>query len=279
MMKKIIFTVLAVVLIGVGTAYYLKMRHERDAISVCTAETLQCPDGSYVGRGGPRCEFAPCPTHSTEEATTSTVVLHTHETATFHDLRLTLNAVVQDYRCPIDVKCIQAGSIVANVMIKKGDIVETRNFPSDEVPYPFGEYRISISDVAPKAMSKKKISDEEYAVTFHFEKKPMAHTVKVVAPENFTIVKSPLEVRGEASGPWFFEGSFPAKILDSNGVVVAQGFLKAKGDSMVSGTVPFMGTLTFTMPKTVTGTLVLQNDNPSGIPEKTEEVRVPIRFR
>ena len=29
-------------------------------------EALQCPDGSYVGRQGPQCEFAPCP------ATTST---------------------------------------------------------------------------------------------------------------------------------------------------------------------------------------------------------------
>lgn len=28
----------------------------------CTEEAKQCPDGSYVGRGGPNCEFAPCPT-------------------------------------------------------------------------------------------------------------------------------------------------------------------------------------------------------------------------
>jgi hypothetical protein len=27
----------------------------------CTMEAKQCPDGSYVGRTGPRCEFAPCP--------------------------------------------------------------------------------------------------------------------------------------------------------------------------------------------------------------------------
>ena len=29
--------------------------------TVCTMEAKQCPDGSYVGRQGPRCEFAPCP--------------------------------------------------------------------------------------------------------------------------------------------------------------------------------------------------------------------------
>jgi hypothetical protein len=27
----------------------------------CTADAMQCPDGSYVGRQGPKCEFAPCP--------------------------------------------------------------------------------------------------------------------------------------------------------------------------------------------------------------------------
>lgn len=27
----------------------------------CTMEAKQCPDGSYVGRQGPKCEFAPCP--------------------------------------------------------------------------------------------------------------------------------------------------------------------------------------------------------------------------
>lgn len=28
---------------------------------VCTMEAMQCPDGSYVSRIGPNCEFAPCP--------------------------------------------------------------------------------------------------------------------------------------------------------------------------------------------------------------------------
>lgn len=28
---------------------------------VCTMEAKLCPDGSYVGRTGPKCEFTPCP--------------------------------------------------------------------------------------------------------------------------------------------------------------------------------------------------------------------------
>ena len=27
----------------------------------CTMEARECPDGSYVGRTGPQCAFAPCP--------------------------------------------------------------------------------------------------------------------------------------------------------------------------------------------------------------------------
>ena len=27
----------------------------------CTMEAKLCPDGSYVGRGGPNCDFAACP--------------------------------------------------------------------------------------------------------------------------------------------------------------------------------------------------------------------------
>ena len=29
--------------------------------AICTMEAKQCPDGSYVGRQGPNCEFAACP--------------------------------------------------------------------------------------------------------------------------------------------------------------------------------------------------------------------------
>ncbi len=32
-----------------------------DQMVACTMEAKACPDGSYVGRQGPNCEFAPCP--------------------------------------------------------------------------------------------------------------------------------------------------------------------------------------------------------------------------
>jgi hypothetical protein len=32
-----------------------------DDVTYCTEDAKQCPDGSYVGRVAPSCEFAPCP--------------------------------------------------------------------------------------------------------------------------------------------------------------------------------------------------------------------------
>lgn len=34
----------------------------KNQVSACTMEAKICPDGSAVGRSGPKCEFAPCPT-------------------------------------------------------------------------------------------------------------------------------------------------------------------------------------------------------------------------
>jgi len=36
----------------------------------CTMEAKQCPDGSYVGRTGPKCEFVACPSVVSSTATT-----------------------------------------------------------------------------------------------------------------------------------------------------------------------------------------------------------------
>lgn len=38
----------------------------------CTADAKQCPDGSYVSRSGPKCEFAPCPIQATTPPATCT---------------------------------------------------------------------------------------------------------------------------------------------------------------------------------------------------------------
>lgn len=55
------------IVLAVGVAYllWLNVAIKDEPIGnepvYCTQEVKQCPDGSYVGRSGPKCEFAPCP--------------------------------------------------------------------------------------------------------------------------------------------------------------------------------------------------------------------------
>lgn len=44
---------------------------------VCTQDAKQCPDGSYVGRSGPQCQFAPCPITKTPTPTPTPVLTGT----------------------------------------------------------------------------------------------------------------------------------------------------------------------------------------------------------
>ncbi|MBI2050380.1 MAG: GerMN domain-containing protein [Parcubacteria group bacterium] len=102
--------------------------------------------------------------------------------------------------------------------------------------------------------------------------------VKLFEPQNNAIVSSPLTLRGEARGAWYFEASFPMKLLDANNNQIAVTPAQAQGDWMTENFVPFLATLEFESPATETGMLVLQKDNPSGLPEFDAEIKIPVRF-
>lgn len=91
-------------------------------------------------------------------------------------------------------------------------------------------------------------------------------------------MQSPLVVTGEARGTWFFEGSFPVALLDAHGNTLLQTYAQAQGEWMTEDFVPFRSELTFAAPPTATGTLLLEKDNPSGLPEHDDEFRIPVRF-
>lgn len=84
--KKIAILILILILLGIGLSgiiYLLgKNQNSNSNISsaptpttstnsegeevVCTMDVKECPDGSFVSRSGPNCEFAACPTSSSE---------------------------------------------------------------------------------------------------------------------------------------------------------------------------------------------------------------------
>ena len=84
-------------------------------------------------------------------------------------VQITLNGITSDSRCPVDVQCIQAGSITANVTLASGSDNETVDINS-MTPYMFGAYRVAIVDVFPVRKSGMNLSPATYRVSFTIEK-------------------------------------------------------------------------------------------------------------
>jgi Immunoglobulin-like domain of bacterial spore germination len=110
---------------------------------------------------------------------------------------------------------------------------------------------------------------------------PDGHVV-VLLPKPGDLIASPVAIEGTVTGGgWFFEASFPVKVLDANGTVVGQGIAQAggaPGSWMSTDTIPFSALVTFSAPSTATGTVVLMKDNPSGLSANAMEFSVPVGF-
>ncbi len=82
-------------------------------------------------------------------------------------------------------------------------------------------------------------------------------------------------VSGKARGTWYFEASFPVKVLDKDGKVLWQGPAQAQSEWMTENFVPFK--VTAKVPQSYIGpaTLVLMKDNPSGEPARDASISFP----
>jgi len=100
--------------------------------------------------------------------------------------------------------------------------------------------------------------------------------VRVDVPAEAT---SPLTLSGEARGTWFFEGSFPVRLLAEDGTELAAGFVTARGEWMTEAFVPFEGQLEFAVDGPRPAVLVLERDNPSGLPEHDAAARYRLTLR
>jgi hypothetical protein len=102
--------------------------------------------------------------------------------------------------------------------------------------------------------------------------------IKISSPKPGDTISSPLLIKGEARGTWYFEASFPVKLLDADGNIIAVHYAQAQGEWMTEEFVPFTSELIFEAPQTETGTLVLQKDNPSGLEENDASIEIPVKF-
>lgn len=92
------------------------------------------------------------------------------------------------------------------------------------------------------------------------------------------IITSPLVIKGRARGTWFFEASFPIRLLDSNYKEIVATIATAKTDWMINDFVEFEAILTFAKQNSGNGFVVFEKDNPSGLKENEEKIYIPIRY-
>lgn len=102
-------------------------------------------------------------------------------------------------------------------------------------------------------------------------------SVKLDSPKENEGVKSPIKISGQAKGTWFFEGSFPVELMDTDRNILATSFATSTEDWMTENFIPFSATLEFTKPTSTKHVLlVLKKDNPSGLKEKDESISIPL---
>ncbi len=92
------------------------------------------------------------------------------ETKTIGGVRITVNKIVEDSRCPIDVVCIQAGRLVANVTLKSNTDQETVDLVlGSRTPKAFDSYKVSLTLAEPSPLSSQSQTTRVYKLTFKVE--------------------------------------------------------------------------------------------------------------
>jgi hypothetical protein len=103
-----------------------------------------------------------------------------------------------------------------------------------------------------------------------------ANMIVVDAPIPGAAVGHTFTVSGKARGNWYFEANFPIEVRSATGTALVQLPVQAQGEWMTTEFVPF--TVEVTLPAEYKGpaTLILHNDNASGLPEHDRSVLIPI---
>jgi hypothetical protein len=112
-----------------------------------------------------------------------------------------------------------------------------------------------------------------------------ADLIKVTSPAAMGVVTSPLSLKGQARGNWYFEASAPVSLVNWDGLIIAEGIITADGEWMTTEFVPFTGSLEFTSPYKAgdpdfmkRGAIIFKKDNPSGLPENDDALEIPVLF-
>lgn len=178
----------AVFVVGGGVFLLMRQQAETPQPIACTMEAKLCPDGSAVGRTGPNCEFAACPSVPTTPTPPSPptptilpygdVALRAGEEATFSDVSITFLRVANDSRCATGVTCIWAGTLKAEFRVMSHAVATTETIELGKSVTNSG-VSILLKSADPYPKSGATIAPNEYRLTLHVLKEKV---VSIPAP-------------------------------------------------------------------------------------------------
>lgn len=97
--------------------------------------------------------------------------------------------------------------------------------------------------------------------------------------KNGDTVKMGYEVKGQAPGNWYFEGTFPVRVLDIQGEVVTSLLAIASNDWMNENSVPFSVIIDFPLEQEGAYVLQFEKSNPSGLDENSDIAKIAISIK
>lgn len=105
----------------------------------------------------------------------------------------------------------------------------------------------------------------------------------ITSPKPGDQILNPVSVSGKARGTWFFEGSLPVNVYDSNNKLLGRGYASfvpsREGEEwMTEDFVNFSGSVTYENSETETGYILFKKDNPSDLRQFDESYSLPVKF-
>jgi len=92
-------------------------------------------------------------------------------------------------------------------------------------------------------------------------------------------ITSPLLFSGQAHQSWFVDGTFPVRLEDAEGNVIAEGFARTEVDTVDTDEyVSYTAELTFADPSSDVGILTLEKSNPENLPDGGYSYGISVTF-
>src|SRR3989344_1477054 len=174
-MRTLFPLLIVIILIAAGAfAYQLYTSADPEGPTACTMEAKLCPDGSYVGRVGPRCEFAPCPgdigSVPTPTPSKTTIETRIDQGASALGVKVVPLEVLQDSRCPVDVECVWEGTVQVRALLSSG-LGEAEQVFELNQPITTEAEVITLVEVFPAPESGRAILPNDYRFMFEVAKR------------------------------------------------------------------------------------------------------------